>query len=310
MWFHNLQIYRLPSPWSISADHLREQLARGPFRPAAGHEAQTRGWAAPRPPRGLPSGRSHGELVHAMNGVWLIRLDVETRLLPSSVINAEVRAQAEKLEETQGYGPGRKQLKELREKVTGELLPRAFTSRRATFVWIDPQAGWFCVDAGTAAKADQVIAHLRHCLDDFPLTHLHTQLSPTSAMADWLAAGDAPAGFTIDRDCSLKAIGEEKAQVSWKRCPLDGDASVKEHLATGKLPTRLALTWDDRISFVLDEKLAIKRLAFLDLLKEEAEQNAETADDQFDADFALMTGELSRFLPALVAALGGEVCDA
>jgi recombination associated protein RdgC len=300
MWFHNLQLYRLPTPWAITAEQLREQLARGPFFSCPSSQPQARGWSAPR---------KDGELLHAMNGAWMIRLDVETKLLPSSVINAEVRAQAEKLEATQGYGCGRKQLRKLRERVTSELMPRAFTERRATHVWIDPQAGWFCVDAGTPGKADQVIEHLRRCLDDFPLTLLRTQVSPQAAMADWLASGEAPAGFTVDRDCSLKAVGEEKSQVSYKRCPLDNAKDVREHLASGKMPTSLALTWDDRISFVLDEKLTIKRLAFLDLLKEEAEQNAETADDQFDADFALMTGELGRFLPALVAALGGEVRD-
>ncbi|MGB9195277.1 MAG: recombination-associated protein RdgC, partial [Azonexus sp.] len=61
--------------------------------------------------------------------------------------------------------------------------------------------------------------------------------------------------------------------------------------------------------FILTEKLEIKRLAFLDLLKEAAEKSAEHADEQFDADFALMTGELSRFLPQLVSALGGEVAE-
>lgn len=303
MWFRNLQLYRLPTPWTITAAQLREQLARGLFRPTTGADPVSRGWVSPR---------NDDELVHVMNGHWLIRLDIETRLLPASVVNAEVRAQAEKLEEVQGYGPGRKQLKELREKVTGELLPRAFTSRRAIYVWIDPQAGWFAVDAATPARAEQVIEHLRHCLDDFPLTMLLTRLSPQTAMADWLAGGDAPAGFTIDRDCELKSVGEEKAAVRYVHHPLDGDEiedEVKAHLAGGKLPTRLALTWDDRISFVLGEKLTIKRLTFLDLLKEEAEQHAETADDQFDADFALMTGELSRFIPALIGALGGEVCD-
>ncbi len=301
MWFKNLQIYRLPTPWAMTAERLAEQLSRGPFHPTTGADPVSRGWVSPR---------NDGALVHAMNGHWLIRLDIETRLLPASVVNAEVRAQAEKLEETQGYGPGRKQLRELREKVVGELLPRAFATRRAIYTWIDPRAGWFVVDASTPAAADQVIEHLRHCLDDFPLSALHTSQSPQSAMADWLAGGDAPAGFTIDRDCELKAVGEEKATVRYVHHPLDGDViegEVKSHLTAGKLPTRLALTWDDRISFVLAEKLAIKRLGFLDLLKEEAEQNADTAADQFDADFALMTGELSRFLPAMIEALGGEV---
>jgi recombination associated protein RdgC len=141
---------------------------------------------------------------------------------------------------------------------------------------------------------------------------LHTEVSPQAAMADWLAGGDAPAGFTIDRDCELKAAGEEKAAVRYVRHPLGDEISgeIKAHLASGKMPTKLALTWDDRISFVLGEKLEIKRLAFLDILKEEAEKSAEHADEQFDADFALMTGELSRFLPQLVNALGGEVVEA
>ena len=31
MWFKNLQIYRLPAPWDMSAERLEEQLAKKPF---------------------------------------------------------------------------------------------------------------------------------------------------------------------------------------------------------------------------------------------------------------------------------------
>lgn len=299
MWFKNLQIYRLPAPWNIDLARLEEQLARTPFQRCPSHEPMSRGWVSPR---------GDGALVHSLNRQWLLALAVEQRLLPSSVVNQVVQDRAEEMEAQQGYKPGRKQLKELKERVAEELMPRAFTRRRKTFVWLDPAAGWCCIDAGSPGKAEEVIEMLRLSLDEFPLAPLHTQLSPTSAMADWLAGGDAPGGFTIDRDCELKAVGEEKAAVRYVRHPLEGN-EVKDHLAAGKLPTRLALTWDDRLSFVLTEKLEIKRLAFLDLVKEEAEQNAEHADEQFDADFALMTGELSRFLPHLIEALGGEVAD-
>lgn len=303
MWFKNLQLYRLPTPWSIDLAKFEEQLARGPFNRCASNEPMSRGWVAPR---------RDGALVYSLGGQWLIALSVEQRLLPSSVINEVAKERAELMEAEQGYAPGRKQMKELRERVTEELMPRAFTRRRTTMVWIDPVNGWFCVDAASPAKAEEVIEHLRHCLDEFPLTMVHTQLSPSSAMADWLAGGDAPAGFTIDRDCELKAVGEEKAAVRYVRHALDGDeieGEIKAHLASGKLPTRLALTWDDRISFVLTEKSEIKRLAFLDLLKEAAEKTAEHADEQFDADFTLMAGELARFLPQMIEALGGEVVE-
>lgn len=298
MWFRNLQIYRLPRPWAITAAQLEQQLGRGPFVATTGSDPQSRGWIAPR----------DGALVHAANGHWLIRLQTEKRLLPAGVVNAEIRRQADKMAELQGYAPGRKALRELREKVVGELLPKSHTVQSSTLAWIDAKAGWLCIDAGTPAKAEAVLEQLRHCLDDFPVEPLHTVLSPQSAMADWLAGGDAPDGFTIDRDCELKAVGEEKSAVAFKRHPLGDEVhdEIKAHLAAGKLPTKLALTWDDRISFVLFEKLTLKRLAFLDLLREEAEQHAEHADEQFDADFAIMTGELSRFLPALVGVLGGE----
>ena len=304
MWFKNLQIYRLPTPWNIELAKFEELLGRGPFVKCPSNQPMSHGWVSPR---------KDGTLVYSLGGQWLIALAVEQRLLPSSVVNDEVKERAELMEAEQGYAPGRKQLKELRERITDELMPRAFTRRRSTFVWIDPKNGWFCVDAGSPGKAEEVIEHLRNCLDEFPLTMLHTQLSPTSAMADWLAGGDVPAGFTIDRDCELKAVGEEKAAVRYVRHPLDGDeiaGEIKAHLASGKLPTKLALTWDDRISFVLSEKLEIKRLAFLDLLKEQAEKTAEHADEQFDADFALMTGEFARFLPQVIEALGGEIVEA
>jgi len=301
--FKNLQIYRLPAPWGIDLAKLEEQLARGPFVKCPSNQPMSRGWVSPR---------RDGALVYSLGGQWMLALSTEQRLLPSSVVNEEVKERAEAMEAQQGYAPGRKQLKELRERVTEELMPRAFTKKQTTFVWIDPVNGWFVVDASGPAKAEDAIEHLRHCLDEFPLKPLHTQISPQSAMADWLAGGDAPAGFTIDRDCDLKSAGEEKAAVRYVRHPLGDEVSgeIKAHLAAGKLPTKLALTWDDRISFVMTEKFEIKRLTFLDILKEAAEKAAEHADEQFDADFALMTGELQRMLPAVISALGGEVVEA
>ncbi len=298
MWFKNLQLYRLPAPWKLELATLIEQLGRGAFRPCGSQDPMSRGWVPPR----------DGELVHAIGGQWLLMLCVEQRLLPAAVINEEVRERAEKITAEQGYPPGRKALRDLKDRVTEELLPRAFTRRRKTPVWIDPIHGWLGVDAASLAKAEEALEHLRQCLDALPLALVQTRMSPTSAMADWLASGEAPAGFTVDRDCELKAMDDEKATVRYVRHPLgeEMEAEIKAHLAAGKLPTRLALTWDDRISFVLTDKGEIKRLAFLDVVKESAHDGIDNAEEIFDAEFALMTGELTRFIPALVEALGGE----
>ncbi len=125
-------------------------------------------------------------------------------------------------------------------------------------------------------------------------------------MADWLASGEAPAGFSIDQDCELRSLGEDKAAVRYLRHPLEGE-DIRSHLQAGKLPTRLALSFDDRVSFVLTDKLEVKRLEFLDLVRDQLEADHDDAEAVFNAEFALMTGELQHLLPALVEALGGEL---
>lgn len=297
MWFKNLQIYRLPQGWKPEPEALETQLGRNRFNPCGPMDPQTKGWL---PPTDAPA------LAHAQGPFLLLSLAVEHKLLPSSVVNQTAQERAEELAVQQGYPVGRKQLKDLRERVRDELMPRAFTRRRRTGVWIDTAGGWLVVDASNASKAEEVLEMLGKSLDDFPLTRLNTELSPVAAMTDWLAGGDAPYSFSIDRDCELKSPVEEKAAVRYVRHTLEGD-DVRQHIAAGKLPTRLALTWSDRISLILTDKLEVKRVAFLDVVKEEAESQAENAAEQFEADLALMSGEFSRLLPAIVEALGGEV---
>ena len=300
MWFRNLQLYRLPAPWEMSIDALEEQLARRRFVPCGSQDAESRGWVAPV---------DDGPLVHSVGGQWLISLGVDHRLLPSSVVKQEAEERAARFELEHGYAPGRKQMKELREAVTQELLPRAFTRRTRVVAWIDPKDGWLAVDAPSVTRAEDVLEALRQSLDVFPLSLLRTEQSPVSAMTDWLAGADAPGGFTIDMDCELKSVTDDKATVRYVRHSLDGD-EIKTHLSEGKLPTRLALTWNDRVSFLLTEKGELKRLQFLDVVKEEAEGGSENAAELFDAHFALMTGELRRLIPAVVGALGGELAGA
>jgi recombination associated protein RdgC len=298
MWFRNLQLYRLPAPWNIDADSLEQQLSRRRFQPCGSQEQESRGWTSPC---------GDDRLVHRVGNHWLISLGFEQRLLPASVVRQEADERAELIAADQGYKPGRKQMKELREQVLQEFLPRAFTRRRKVFAWIDPVNGWLGIDAPSQTRAEDMLGVLRDSLDALPLALLRTERTPTSAMADWLASGEAPSGFSIDLDCELRSITESKAVVRYVNHVLDGN-EIRAHLSAGKMPTRLALTFDDRISLVLTEKLEIKRLDFLDVVKEKVDESgSEDAQATFDASFALMSGELVRLLPGLLEALGGEL---
>jgi recombination associated protein RdgC len=296
MWFKNLQVYRLPAPWNVSPAHLETDLAAFAFQPCSSLEMQSQGWISPR---------DNGQLVCTLNRQMLLVLGTEKKLLPTTVINQVTRIKAAEIEEQQGFRPGRKQMKELKEQVTDELLPRAFSVWRSTRVWIDPVNGWLVVDAGSAAKADEVLKLLFKAVDKLPLETLHVAQSPVSAMTSWLAADEAPSNFTVDQDTELRSNAENKATVRYSRHTLEAD-EVRRHIEAGKQCTRLAMTWADRVSFVLTESLTIKRVAPLDVIKENAAVTAQNDDERFDSDFMLMTGELGKMLNDLVGALGGE----
>lgn len=299
MWFKNLKLYRLAPNASLSLTDLDTALEPLAFRPGSSQDSQVSGWMPPRDDSGLAYGQ-HGQI--------LLRLQTEKKLLPTTVINQASRARAQQIEEQQGYKPGRKQMKDIKEQMTMELLPRAFVIAHDTHVWIDTINHWVAIDAAAVARSDEVLSLLAKTLTPFPILPLHVQTSPGAAMTRWLSENEAPDGFTIDQDTELRSSGESRATVRYVRQTVDPD-EVRRHIEAGKQCTRLAMTWNDRVSFVLTDTLDIKRVAPLDVLKEH--QDAQTANEaeQFDADFALMTGELARLLDDLVTSLDGFRTD-
>lgn len=296
MWFKNLQIYRLPRDWSMTPDQLEAKLAPQAFVSCTSLERQSQGWIAPR---------HTDKLVHTVNRQMLILLGTEKKLLPATVINQVAKARAAELEEQQGFKPGRKQVKEIKEQVADELLVKAFSIFSNTWTWIDPVNGWLVVDSSSPSRAEDVLKLLIQAIDRFPMDTLRVARSPVSAMTDWLVADEAPGGFTVDQDTELRAQGDGKATVRYVRHTLEAE-DVRRHIAAGKQCTRLAMTWADRVSFVLTESLAVKRVAPLDVLKED-DVTSKDDDERFDTDMALMTGELARMMADLVEALGGEL---
>lgn len=290
--FKNLQIYRYADRRSHEA--LEACLAKLPLHPCEATEAQRQGWISPA---------GDGAFVHAVNRQWLIALGVERKQLPAGVVRQVATERAKAIEEAEGRRVGRKELRDLRESLAVELLPRAFTQRQTTFCWIDPVNGWIVVDSAAQAKAEALLEQLRKSVDGMEIKLLRTARSPMSAMTGWLAASEAPSGFTVDHDSELRSA--EQASVRYTRHSLEGK-EIREYIADGMVVTRLGMTWKDRISFILDEKLQIKRLSFLDIIREEADTQAENEAERFDLDFTLMSGELARLLGDLVSALGGE----
>jgi recombination associated protein RdgC len=290
--FKNLMIYRIDS-WPISLLGLESALYAAKFTTCGASQEKSVGWVPPR-------GHAHGALAEVVGGQWILKFRIETKVLPVSVVKRKVAEMVEKIDVTEGRKVGRNERKELTEEARQQLLPRAFTKVKDVQVWVEPWENLLCTDAGSAALAGEMMFLLHRA--SIVVAPLSTQTSPAAAMAHWLATKEAPHGFTVDRECELKAPDESKSVVRYSRHALDTN-EVVGYVEGGLQPTLVALTWRDRVSFVLTDGLQLKKIEFLDSVFIDGQSDNE---DKFDADVEIFTGEMRDLIVDLVDALGGE----
>lgn len=300
MWFRNLLVYRLTQDVSFEAAALETALAAKPARPCASQELATYGFVAP-----FGKGED-APLVHASQDFLLIAARKEERILPSSVVRDALKEKVDEIETEQMRKVYKKERDQLKDEIIQTFLPRAFIRRSSTYAAIMPKQGLILVDSASAKKAEDLLSTLREAIGSLPVRPLSVKIAPSATLTDWLKTQKAADEFYVLDECELRDTHEDGGVVRCKRQDLTSE-EIQLHLSTGKQVTQLALAWQDKLSFVLDDKLAIKRLRFEDLLQEQAEQDGgDDALSQQDASFTLMMMTFVEFLPKLFEALGGE----
>ena len=299
MWFKNLTVYRLPADWNWTAASLEEALGRRPLQPCNALEMRSMGWVPPA---------TTDRLLHSLGEQHLVALGVDQKLLPTSIVRQEAEQRARVQAQTQGFPVGRRQMRALKMQVLDELRARALTRRRMTRAWIDPRNGWLVVDSASDRRAEELVETLRDTLGSLAVQKVDTERSPSACMAAWLMQADGSGPFSIEQDLELQSGEPAKSIVRYRRHPLDGK-DIRAHIAGGKRATQLGLTWSGRISFVLTEKLQLKRIEFLEVAPERVDEEEIDPAEQFDLDFAVMAGELAKLLEALIRELAGKIAD-
>lgn len=292
-------VYRLAAGWAMEVEAMEAELAKTPFQPCGATQQESWGWAPPR-------GDAHGALVELVAGQRILRFVIESKAVPGSVVKRRLEERIAQIEAKEGRKPGRKEGRELRDEIVQELLPMAFARTSSVMVWFDLANGRVVLDCGSQGKADAVVTALVQALAGLQVSLLNTQVAPQAAMTQWLTgtADEWPAHFAPGREVELKSGDEMNSVVKFTRHHLE-DEEMRRHIAQGKLPTKLALDWDGRVSFVLTEGTQLKKVAFLDGVFED--QAGAEDHGGFDADVAIATGELAALITDLTAALGGEL---
>ncbi len=299
LWFKNLMVYRLSREVALNADEMEKQLSAFAFTPCGSQDMAKTGWVS-------PMGSHSDALTHAVNGQIMICARKEEKILPSPVIKQELQAKIEKLEGEQHRKLKKTEKDSLKDEVLHSLLPRAFSRFNQTNMWIDTVNGLIMVDAASAKRAEDTLALLRKSLGSLPVVPLTMESPIELTLTEWVRSGELPAGFIIQDEAELKAILEEGGVIRCKKQNLISD-EIAVHIEAGKLVTKLAVDWQERIQLVLADDGSLKRLKFADTLRD---QNDDIDRDDFaqryDADFILMTSELAALISNTIEALGGE----
>lgn len=298
MFFKNLTFFRFPTSFSglfpipveSAFDDLAERLGECRLQPVGALEMHSRGFVS-------PFGHDEGQMAHRVGACAWITLGGEDKILPPAVVNSELAKRLKVIAEREGRSPGGRARKRLKDDILHELLPRAFAKPGRCDAYFDFDRHFIAVDTSARGRAEQVVSEIRKATGNFPAVPLMAQTAVSGTMTHWLAGATLPDGFALGESCELR--GTDDMRVTIRNIDLGGE-EISTHLEAGLQCARLALVFEDRLTFELDEALTVRKLTFLDGCIDELESS--DRDDlkaELDARFALMVGELGQLFDRL-----------
>ncbi len=297
MWFKNLRVYRLTQKFSYNPDPLDEALAKFEFQPCGNLDPIKYGWVP-------PLGREGVQFVHAADGCLMICAKRQEKVIPSAVINEVLEEKIIEINTSESRHVGRSQKQTLKDDVIFTLMPKALAKSSLDYAYIDTKNQLVVVNSSSASRAEQLISALREALGSLKLIPL-TPLNPArEILTRWVKGEALPKEIELGEECELKSLRDGRV-IRCKNQDVTAE-EITQHIESGMHVTKLAITWKDAITCIIDEEMSFKRIKYDDAIYERADDgSADTKAQQFDQDFSIMTLELAAFLTAMIHAFGG-----
>ncbi len=296
MWYKNAIIYLLPDGWQLEAG-FAEKLEQAAFTPCMGLDWFSEGFAPPTP--------FSSDFVFTAQNSNRVCLKHEEKVLPSATVRDLVNGKVAEIKEAEARNVWWEEKQQLKEQIVDDLLPRALTQSRRTEAIFDTERGYLLVNEASNKRAKQMLIKLREALGGLKVAMPYTRESPSSLMTEWLLQGHAEGDFELGYNVLLQGVGDVVPKVKISKKDLT-HPEVIQHAKNGMKVVELELEWREQISFTLTQNFALKRIRFLDVLQEEAEQGDDAASLTF-ASQIIMTTALGGMLDELANLLGGWV---
>lgn len=301
MWFKNLIFYRLTEDFNHDLESLQDLMEEHCFTPCGTQELSRYGWSS-------ATGGLTDELAHEVSGFIAISATKEEKILPSGVIKKQVDEKIAIIEQEQARKVYKKERDQLKDEVIIDLLPRAFSRYSRTQALIAPKQGWIMVDTSAHKRAEELLNLLRNTLSSLPVALPDVAQSPSAVMSHWLQfPAEQSATLRVQDECELRDSLEENGSIKIKGQDLESEEFIA-HLEAGKRAVKLAIEWDEKLKFTLEENLSLKRLKLTEQMKENLDSEyQDEALAQFDTDMTLMGLEFCQLIPIVLDAFGGDV---
>jgi recombination associated protein RdgC len=285
MWFKQILLFQITSPISYTPEKLCEQLEPLAFTPCLPSLPSCSGWVSPM------IDDDQAPLVHAANGKLMLCLQFEEKILPATVIRQALDEKVRKIEARDDRKVRSKEKLTLKDEITMTLLPRAFTRLSRIYAYIDTVKNLLVLGTSQAAKAEQFMTIFKRSVTEsvkpFDIK------KPSPIMTHWLKNQSNPIEFSITKSCTLQDPQQQTRMVRCQQQDLQAPG-IQTILKDGCEVKHLGLCWHDRINFTLADDFSLRGIQYEEeVIAAANEIDSETKQQQFDADFFIMTETLS-----------------
>lgn len=294
MWFKQAHYFQMTPGFNLDFDALNTALENLFFEPCLPSLPHSVGWVSPVEQEDMP-------LVYALQHYVMICLQIEEKILPSSVIQQALQERIKILEKQQGRKIFMKEKNALKADIISVLMPRAFTKQKRIYAYIDTQRGELIINTIQGKEIAYFLSAWSKVLPQFTLAQPELK-EVAYIMTHWVQHQSHPEDFAIEKACVLQDPSEQSRTIRCQQQSLLANA-IQSLIDDGCRIKQLALSWQDQLEFTLTEDFLISGLKFQDKIDV---GDAETAQQQFDSDFFVMTQTLTAFFKDLLLAFGKD----
>jgi len=291
----NLRFYRVHSDWPSTEVEVSEQLENAAFKPCPAFSERSMGFEPPV--------ENAGDLLcRSLAGADLIQMRLQSRVLPTAAVKEALVERVVAFVNRTGRDPSRKEKREMKEEVFGELLPRALLKSDRIAAFYIKAEKILAVGTSSANNAERLLDCLRSALGSMQAVPLEYK-NPAHGLMTNVFLGDAPNEFGLGRECRMKDLAEPKSTVNWLDMDLS-DSSVRAHVKGGLSIDRVGVQFDGLLRCTIDQELVLRKIR-LEGIEELDDLDDEDPVGKHDAEFTLFCGLTTRLLGALKKNLRG-----